>query len=143
MKDGRENGYKDYWYNAATDDAMMGVGPPTMKTEHTLWKLHEGNSLQIAFEGEYCQVAVISRSSWSEPHQDKTARFRKLTENAGQEILEAVNSHAALVERVKELEETLKADYETMIRMGWGCSTDPLLRRCAETTRAALDAIKE
>ena len=65
------------------------------------------------------------------------------SEEAVEDVTDLLADREELLARVKELEETLKADYETMIRMGWGCSTDPLLRRCAETTRAALDAIKE
>lgn len=42
-----------------------------------------------------------------------------------------------------ELIAVLKANYEVMIRMGWGCSADSLLRHRAECTRVALAKVKD
>jgi len=52
--------------------------------------------------------------------------------------VEACNQHDSLKAERDAILEALKMDYETMIRMGWGGSTDPLLRKCAESTRAAI-----
>lgn len=59
------------------------------------WKLEDGGAIMMPFEGEYEQIALISRTHWGYPDKGKNKRYQTLTANYGQLIIDAVNDYLA------------------------------------------------
>lgn len=124
-----------------------------METKHTPtpWKLDEDNSLQVPFEGHYAQVAIVTRTTWTYPEQDKNVRFRELTKNVGKEILEAVNSHATLtaalgacvdaLEAIKDA--TIAAMAQAQSRVPTGENVPKMIQEAMNKICAALQQAKK
>lgn len=55
------------------------------------YRLHEQTSIQVYWEGDWVQVALIVRSSWTYPDQDKNARLRAATKDIGTHIVNLLN----------------------------------------------------